>query len=71
MSGEQSCAGGGDAVLVVVLVTKVDVSVTKDTSEVVGGELGIPVTIHKQAEEMRDGDPEHCETKGGSPVVAV
>jgi hypothetical protein len=37
-------------------------------------DVDVPVeeeTAQEQAEEMRDGDPEHMETKVGSPVVAV
>lgn len=45
------------------------VSELADDSEVTGGVT--PVTIHEQADEMRDGIPWHCDTKGCSPVVAV
>lgn len=30
-----------------------------------------PVTMHEHAEDTRDGIPEHWDTKGGRPVVAV
>jgi hypothetical protein len=59
------------------LVVLVDVSAVVDVSEAVWGELGVvegvllPVTMHEQAEDTRDGTPEHCETKVGNPVVAV
>jgi hypothetical protein len=77
LSGEQFWAGGVGVFVAVELVVLVDVSDVVDILEVVGGELGVvegvllPVTIHEHAEDTRDGIPEHCETKIGTPVIAV
>lgn len=59
------------------LVVLVNVSNVVDVSEVVRSKLSViesvllPVTTHEQAEDTRDGIPEHCETKAGNPAVAV
>jgi hypothetical protein len=45
------------------------VCVVLAVSIVVGGEP--PVTKHEHADEMRDGKLWHCDTYGGSPVIAV
>jgi hypothetical protein len=37
---------------------------------VVGGDVG-GGTIQEQADETRDAILEHCETKGGNPVISV
>jgi hypothetical protein len=77
LSGEQFWTGGVGVFVTAELLVLVDVPNVVGVSKVVGGELRVvegvlfPVTMHEQAEDTRDGIPEHCETKVGNPVVAV
>jgi hypothetical protein len=53
-----------------VLVVIIDVVEIGAESGVQGGDVGGGI-IQEQAEDTRDTTLEHCDTKGGNPVVAV
>jgi hypothetical protein len=53
-----------------VLVVIIEVVELGGEPEVYGGGVG-GGTIQEQAEDTRDAILEHCDTKGGNPVVSV
>ncbi len=57
--------------LVMVSVAKNASATVVPTIEVVSGAVVAGGTMQEQAEEILDGEPEHCETSAGRPVVWV